>query len=78
MMPNMSMGQWLLATLTAGVGAACFQSVLLATGVALMGQARGKYTFGGHLRWAPVIALGYAARSGSICWSMNTISVYPR
>jgi len=32
-----------------------------AAGVALMGQARGKYTFGGHLKWAPVIALGYGA-----------------
>jgi hypothetical protein len=26
-----------------------------------MGQARGKYTFFGHLKWTPVIALGYAA-----------------
>jgi len=29
--------------------------------VALMGQARGQYTFFGHLKWMPVIALGYAA-----------------
>ncbi|CAM5223808.1 sodium:proton antiporter NhaD [Alishewanella longhuensis] len=26
-----------------------------------MGQARGYYTFVGHLKWAPVILLGYAA-----------------
>ena len=26
-----------------------------------MGQAQGKYTFFGHLKWTPVIALGYAA-----------------
>jgi len=26
-----------------------------------MGQARGAYTFFGHLKWTPVIALGYAA-----------------
>ena len=26
-----------------------------------MGQARGVYTFAAHLRWAPAIALGYAA-----------------
>jgi hypothetical protein len=26
-----------------------------------MGQARGMYTFFGHLRWMPVIALGYGA-----------------
>jgi hypothetical protein len=29
--------------------------------VALMGQARGMYTFFSHLRWTPVIAVGYAA-----------------
>ena len=32
-----------------------------AAGVALMGQARGYYTFFGHLKWTPVIALGYFA-----------------
>jgi hypothetical protein len=26
-----------------------------------MGTARGTYTFGAHLKWTPVIALGYAA-----------------
>ena len=35
--------------------------VIIAAGVALMGQARGMYTFFGHLRWTPVIALGYGA-----------------
>ena len=30
-------------------------------GVALMGTAHGKYTFTSHLKWMPVIALGYAA-----------------
>ncbi|MBT7307218.1 MAG: sodium:proton antiporter NhaD [Gammaproteobacteria bacterium] len=60
MMPDMSAGQWLLVTLTAGVGGSMF-SIGSAAGVALMGQARGKYTFGGHLRWTPVIALGYGA-----------------
>ncbi len=60
MMPDMSMGQWLLVTLTAGVGGSML-SIGSAAGVALMGQARGKYTFFGHLKWAPVIALGYVA-----------------
>ncbi len=58
--PEMSQGQWLLATLTAGVGGSML-SIGSAAGVALMGQARGIYTFGGHLKWTPVIALGYAA-----------------
>ena len=26
-----------------------------------MGQSKGNYTFFGHLKWTPVIALGYAA-----------------
>ncbi len=60
MNPDMSTGQWLLVTLTAGVGGSLL-SVGSAAGVALMGQARGKYTFFSHLRWTPVIALGYAA-----------------
>jgi NhaD family Na+/H+ antiporter len=60
MEPDMSMGQWLLVTLTAGVGGSLL-SIGSAAGVALMGQARGKYTFFSHLKWTPVIALGYAA-----------------
>ncbi len=60
MMPDMSVGQWLLVTLTAGVGGSML-SIGSAAGVALMGQARGVYTFFGHLKWTPVIALGYAA-----------------
>lgn len=60
MNPDMPTGQWLLVTLTAGVGGSLL-SIGSAAGVALMGQARGKYTFFGHLRWTPVIALGYAA-----------------
>lgn len=56
--PAMSHGQWLLVTLTAGVGGSML-SVGSAAGVALMGTARGVYTFGNHLKWTPVIALGY-------------------
>ena len=60
MNPDMSTGQWLLVTLTAGVGGSLL-SIGSAAGVALMGQARGMYTFFGHLKWTPVIALGYVA-----------------
>jgi len=60
MQPDMSMGQWLLVTLTAGVGGSML-SIGSAAGVALMGQAQGLYTFFSHLKWTPVIALGYAA-----------------
>ena len=60
MNPEMSHMQWLLVTLTAGVGGSLL-SIGSAAGVALMGQARGQYTFFSHLKWTPVIALGYAA-----------------
>ncbi len=58
--PTMSVGQWLLVTLTAGTGGSML-AIGSAAGVALMGTARGTYTFGGHLKWTPVIALGYIA-----------------
>jgi len=60
MNPDMPLGQWLLVTLTAGVGGSML-SIGSAAGVALMGQARGMYTFLTHLKWTPVIMLGYAA-----------------
>ncbi|TFH86924.1 sodium:proton antiporter [Billgrantia azerbaijanica] len=60
MEPEMSHGHWLLITLTAGVGGSLL-SIGSAAGVAVMGQSRGAYTFMGHLRWAPIIMLGYAA-----------------
>lgn len=60
MNPEMSHGQWLLVTLTAGVGGSLL-SIGSAAGVALMGQARGYYTFMAHLKWIWAIALGYAA-----------------
>jgi Na+/H+ antiporter NhaD/arsenite permease-like protein len=60
MLPDMSEGQWMLVTLTAGVGGSLL-SIGSAAGVALMGAARGYYTFFGHLKWTPVIALGYVA-----------------
>lgn len=60
MMPDMSQGHWLLVTLTAGVGGSML-SIGSAAGVAVMGQARGIYTFAAHLRWSWAIALGYAA-----------------
>lgn len=60
MNPDLDQFQWLLVTLTCGVGGSML-SIGSAAGVALMGVARGQYTFFGHLKWTPVIALGYAA-----------------
>ena len=55
----MSHGQWLLITLTCGVGGSLL-SIGSAAGVALMGQAKG-YTFSGHLKWSWAILIGYFA-----------------
>jgi len=60
MLPDMSHGEWMLVTLTAGVGGSLL-SVGSAAGVAVMGQARGVYTFFAHMKWAWAILLGYAA-----------------
>jgi len=60
MEPHMSHGQWLLVTMTAGVGGSLL-SIGSAAGVGLMGTARGVYTFGRHLVYTPIIALGYVA-----------------
>ena len=59
MNPDMDVMQWLLVTLTAGVGGSLL-SIGSAAGVALMGQARGNYTFFSHLKWTPAIAVGFA------------------
>ncbi len=58
MNPEMGHFQWLLVTLTTGIGGSLL-SVGSAAGVALMGVARGNYTFFSHLKWTPVLFLGY-------------------
>ena len=77
MRPEMDVMQWLLVTLTAGVGGSML-SIGSAAGVALMGQARGIYTFFGHLKWAPVIALGYGASIWiHLLWNSSYAGVMP-
>ena len=77
MLPQMPQGQWLLVTLTAGVGGSLF-SIGSAAGVALMGQAEGMYTFLRHLKWSWAIALGYVASIAVHLWVNNTyFSTFP-
>ena len=59
-MTTMGLEQWLLITLTAGVGGSLL-SIGSAPGVALMGQTQGIYTFSSHLKWSGVIFIGYVA-----------------
>jgi Na+/H+ antiporter NhaD/arsenite permease-like protein len=65
--PPMDLSQWLLITLTTGVGGSLL-AVGSAAGVALMGVARGHYTFASHLRWTWAIALGYVASVLTHLW----------
>ena len=58
MHPEISQGQWLLVTLTAGVGGSLL-AIGSAAGVGLMGQMKGAYTFSAHLKWMPVILIGF-------------------
>lgn len=64
---QMDTGQWLLVTMTAGIGGSLL-SIGSAAGVAMMGQAKGYYTFFSHLRWTWAIALGYAVGIACHFW----------
>lgn len=75
MSPNMPEGDWLLATLTTGVGGSLL-SIGSAAGVALMGQARGVYTFGAHLRWTWAVAVGFVASIGVHLVLMDVVHLW--
>jgi Na+/H+ antiporter NhaD/arsenite permease-like protein len=67
MHPGIPLGQWLLLTLTLGVGGSLL-AIGSAPGVGLLGQIKGTYSFGYHLRWCPVILLGYFAAIAVHFW----------
>jgi Na+/H+ antiporter NhaD/arsenite permease-like protein len=67
MNPVMSEGQWLLLTLTTGVGGSLL-SIGSAAGVGVMGQAPSVYTFFTHLKWTWAILLGYIASIACHFW----------
>ena len=76
MTPDMSLGQWLLVTLTAGVGGSLL-SIGSAAGVALMGQSKGYYTFVSHLKWVWAIAIGYFASIVTHIWINSALFDVP-
>jgi Na+/H+ antiporter NhaD/arsenite permease-like protein len=63
MRPDLPEGQWLLVTLTLGVGGSLL-AIGSAPGIALLGMSKGQYSFSSHLKWCPVIVLGYFAAIG--------------
>ncbi len=56
--PDLGVDQWMLATLTAGIGGSLI-SFGSAAGVGVMGKLNGIYTFGSHLKYSWAILIGY-------------------
>ena len=56
--PVMGVDQWMLVTMTAGVGGSLI-SFGSAAGVGVMGKMHGIYTFGSHMKYAWTILIGY-------------------
>ena len=56
--PAMGLDQWMLVTLTAGIGGSLI-SFGSAAGVGVMGKLHGIYTFGSHMKYAWTILIGY-------------------
>jgi Na+/H+ antiporter NhaD/arsenite permease-like protein len=71
MHPNFPNGQWLLLTLTLGVGGSLL-AIGSAPGLHVLGLMKGVmkegegYTFTFHLRWMPAILLGFFASIGTL------------
>jgi len=61
--PVMDTTQWMLVTLTAGIGGSLI-SFGSAAGVGVMGKLRGIYTVGAHMKYAWTVALGYMISIG--------------
>ena len=61
--PVMDTTQWMLATLTAGIGGSLI-SFGSAAGVGVMGRLRGVYTVATHMKYAWAVALGYMISIG--------------
>jgi len=75
MHPDFPKGQWLLLTLTLGVGGSLL-AIGSAPGLHVLGLMKGVmkegqgYTFTFHLRWMPAVLAGFFASIGSL-WLIN-------
>ena len=68
--PDMNTSQWMLVTLTAGIGGSLI-SFGSAAGVGVMGKLHGIYTFGSHFKFAWTVLIGYIV---SICiWYLQFV-----
>jgi len=73
--PAMGLDQWMLVTLTAGVGGSmiAFGS---AAGVGVMGKLPGIYTFGAHMKYAWTIVIGYFVSVGVWYIQYEMLGIY--
>jgi Na+/H+ antiporter NhaD/arsenite permease-like protein len=61
--PSMGLEQWILVTMTAGIGGSLI-SFGSAAGVGVMGKLHGIYSFSSHMRYAWTVLAGYALSVG--------------
>jgi Na+/H+ antiporter NhaD/arsenite permease-like protein len=61
--PQIDYTQWMLLTLTAGVGGSLI-SFGSAAGVGVMGRMHGIYTFSSHMKLAWTVLIGYTVSIG--------------
>ena len=73
--PDMDLANWMLVTLTAGIGGSLI-SFGSAAGVGVMGKLRGIYTFQSHMRYAWMILVGYGISIGIWYVQYMVLKVY--
>jgi Na+/H+ antiporter NhaD/arsenite permease-like protein len=73
--PEMSLDQWMLVTLTAGIGGSLI-SFGSAAGVGVMGRLRGIYTFGSHMKYSWTILAGYIFSMGLWYIQFQILGIY--
>ncbi|MCJ7765783.1 MAG: sodium:proton antiporter NhaD [Thiovulaceae bacterium] len=73
--PEMPIDQWMLVTLTAGIGGSLI-SFGSAAGVGVMGRLRGIYTFSSHMKYAWTILAGYILSMGLWYVQFEILGIY--
>ena len=72
---NMGPDQWMLVTLTAGIGGSLI-SFGSAAGVGVMGRMRGIYTFNSHMKYAWAVLAGYALSVAIWYFQFEILGIY--
>jgi len=73
--PDMGIDQWMLVTLTAGIGGSLI-SFGSAAGVGVMGKLRGIYTFSAHIKYSWTILVGYIASIAVWYFQFQILGIY--